>query len=162
MPDEEVRLDSTEMGKNPSSRTGFEPVALKPLLASLLGAFSKRRKAIKYRVSRFEHRIEIDTVRDLGYQLLVIEARLLEERPTRVHLSFWEDGEMWIQVCQPGPSRRGGWNFLDSFHGSFEELESRRIVKLFERTVAASRASCRAEDHTAVLRELWQPVRPSG
>lgn len=133
------------------------PVGLSQRLRAVLAELSSRQKAIKYRLQDFSHEVEGDIENGAPFHRLNIDALLSGGRPTGVRLSIWDDGQMWLRVAKPGPASRGGWTFLDSFHGSVSDMGAGRVVQLLELTLNASRGISEKSINSLPmrLREIW-------
>lgn len=136
------------------------PVVPKPFLNQLLGAFTRRRKAIKYHVQDFSLELDSETVDDeeegLQLQLVRVQVTQLGARGTRVSFHVWEDGEAWLLLCKAEPKRIGGWFFNETFRGSVEELSGSQIVELFEKTLFIGSSSSSGSDLRQRITEVWQ------
>jgi hypothetical protein len=125
-------------GTSPSPETGW--------IASVLAAFERRSKAIKYHVSRWE----VDVSDGVGLRRVNFDAVRLR---CQIRLSVWEDGAMWYRAGKPGPRRTGGWVYLHAIHLENNARSAHDIVAAFERSLEQSHDLAR-------LMECWSAFSP--
>ena len=128
-----------------------------PLLNECATAFERRGKAIRYQTKALaiERAVEAD-----GAERLNVDASTVEARPTQVRLVLWAEGGLWFQAARPGPSARGGWDFLFSFNGTLGDVDPDELVATFESSLGEVHASSGVSDAAARLLALWSRVQP--
>jgi hypothetical protein len=119
------------------------------LLISLDAAFRRRRRAIRYRAGTFAITREIES----EFERLNVDLGFFR-------LSVWADGALWFRVAEPGPSRRGGWTFIFSFHGDALTLAAPDVVSMFERALSCRSPTLSPDDKRQHLLAVWRAVQP--
>lgn len=145
--------------KNEPSPRSPGPMSPKPRVEKLLRAFLRRRRAIKRHLDRFV--VVLDVQRGASaeaeeMQLIRVEAHELAPRPTRVHLTIWEDSEAWLCVMRPRVKRDGGWLFQEVLRGRVEILDPREIVELFEKTLSTAKMASGEDGLRSEILDLWK------
>jgi len=128
------------------------------LLSSIAIAMGRRRKAIGHKSKGITMEREADSD---GYERLNIKVRTTSARPARLTLSVWSDGLMWFSGAQSGPSRRGGWRFMLTFHGDVGSLTPEEVANTFEASLGCVYGDEVDPDQaTARLLAVWKHAGP--
>lgn len=104
------------------------PVPVSQFIGEIVGAFRKRSKAIKHKVSDWRINISFDQ----GYERLDIDVVHLNEQ---IRLVVWDDGNMWFRVVQ---GTKQGWAVNYSFYAKADENSAANIIATFEESLVHS------------------------
>ncbi len=124
-----------------------------PLLRDITSAFLRRHKGIAYKAPFSCEREFSETAEG------VTERLNLDWWRGHLRLSIWADGLLWLLVCISGPGRRGGWSFMDNFHGEVLDVSAEALVGMIEATLELSFGTDPSAER-AQLREVWKRVKP--
>jgi len=125
------------------------------LLDAIAVAVGRRAKALKSHSSKFACTREASG----DGERLNVDLETLEDRPTHIRLSVWEDGAAWLGVHQRDTWRRGGWAFQYTGQGDVAHLEPPGIVAMLEETRGIVYGGTRLSDAAERLDALWASAR---
>jgi hypothetical protein len=120
-------------------------------LDAIAAALGRRAKAIKAHSRKFASTRELTG----EGERLDLEMETNEAHPTRLRLSVWEDGAVWLSVHQSDTWRRGGWAFQLTGRGDASQVESTALVAMVEETRAIVYGDARALDVAERIDAIW-------
>lgn len=118
-------------------------------LDAIATAFGRRAKALKYHSQKFLCTREVTSVTER----FNVDLETLEDRPTQIRLSVWDDGVMWLGAYRAKPRREGGWQIEFRGHGDLARIDPTKVVAAFEETYQQLRGS--PADAVNRLRRIW-------
>lgn len=124
------------------------------LLATLLRAFERRGKAIRYKTRRLV--MTAETERD-GIERLNVDVEAFGPRHVQVRLSIWQNGQLYLGVHRSAPGGRG-WDYAIQLTGQLRPRPAADVVRSFEETLEAS--SPAQTDRAERLLRIWSFAHP--
>jgi hypothetical protein len=103
------------------------------LLGSILEAFERRGKALRYHGS-------LASERELDHGIERLNVDVASVTRLQLRLTVWPDGAFWLTVNKPGPIREGGWDMTQQVKGSLGEWTPREIVARVEESLVRPEA----------------------
>jgi hypothetical protein len=128
------------------------PSFASPHLSGLARAFSRRGKAIRYHSKSFKVLSERDVTGDEPLERLNADICLISPHNTKLRLSLWPDGAMWLWA---GQSSKSGWAFQVTVEGVLSAATPTGIVDAFEESIGIVSQPQEAAAIEARLRKLW-------
>ena len=128
------------------------------LLTGLVAVFRNRSKGISYHLRSFSLKNSLDSGSTEDLERLDIDA--LAAGSTKVRLSVWADGGIWLRLCRPNSKKMGGWAFLIAFHGHMNQIPPDDIVALFEKSLNIGTSATVSSRIRSDLLRVWRTVEP--